>query len=89
MDYGKLDASLAMAVDAEGRDPDTRELDVSVRLAGPLSDAQRQQLRAFGIGGEDAGRTVLTGTVSRQDVESLAGQPWVVSLTLSAQRRPM
>ncbi|MEU7553683.1 hypothetical protein AB0B01_15260 [Streptomyces sp. NPDC044571] len=89
MDYGKLDASLAMAVDAEGRDAQVRELPVSVRLTGPLSEAQREQLRGCGVDGDDAGRTILTATLSRRDVEILADQPWVLFLTLSAQRRPL
>lgn len=89
MDYGKLDASLAMAVEAEGRDPQARELPVSVRLTGPLSDAQHEQLHGFGIDGDNAGRTVVTGTLSRRDVETLADQPWVLSVTLSTERRPM
>ncbi len=89
MDYGKLDAALAMAVDAEGRDPGARDLVVFVRLTGPPSDEQRTRLRALGVDGTDAARTVLTATLSRQEVETLTDQPWVQSLTLSAQRRPV
>ncbi|MET9512389.1 hypothetical protein ABZX62_28785 [Streptomyces flavidovirens] len=88
MDYQKLDTSLALAVDAEGRAPDARDLSVLVRLVAPPSDVQLEQLQGAGVDSAAAGRTVVTGTLSRRDVETLSGQPWVLSLTLSAQRRP-
>ncbi|MGW7054540.1 hypothetical protein [Streptomyces sp. NPDC054888] len=88
MDYRKLDPSLAVAVDAEGRAPDVRDLSVLVRLEAPPSDSQLAQLRSAGVEGAGAGRTVLTGTLSRRDVETLSGRPWVLSLFLSASRRP-
>ncbi|MGX1885124.1 hypothetical protein [Streptomyces sp. NPDC055287] len=88
MDYRKLDTSLALAVDAEGRAPESRDLSVLVRLTAPPSDVQLAQLHGAGVRSAVPGRTVVTGTLSRRDVETLSGQPWVLSLTLSARRRP-
>ncbi|MEV6318462.1 hypothetical protein [Streptomyces sp. NPDC051776] len=90
MDYTKLDASLALAVDDASGDPDVRRLAVIVRLAAPASGPQAERLRSAGIDTREAGeRTVLTGVLSVSDVESLSGQPWVVSLSLSARRHPL
>ncbi|GAA3368220.1 hypothetical protein GCM10020367_05690 [Streptomyces sannanensis] len=89
MDYRKLDASLAAAIDAKESAPDARELSVLVRLAEPPSAAQLEQLRGSGVDGAAPGRTVQTGTLSRRDVEALSAQTWVLSLTLSAARRPL
>ncbi|MEU8779144.1 hypothetical protein [Streptomyces sp. NPDC048606] len=91
MDYGKLDAALSLAVDAEGRDPAARDLSVLVRLTQRPSPEQWQRLRGAGVEGADGegpDRTVLTGTLSRRDVESLSAEPWVHSLSLSGSRRP-
>ncbi|UQX04398.1 hypothetical protein [Streptomyces sp. RerS4] len=91
MDYQKVDPALGIAMDAEGRDPSARDLTVLVRLTEPPSPDQLEQLRRAGVesaSGPDVARTVLTGTLSREDVETLADQPWVRSLSLSATRRP-
>ncbi|MER5728381.1 hypothetical protein ABT084_08505 [Streptomyces sp. NPDC002138] len=89
MDYRKLDAALGRAVGAGGGHPGTRDLLVLVRLTEPPSDEQLEQLRQAGVNGTDTRRTVLTGTLSRQDVETLSEQPWVLSLSLSGSRRPL
>ncbi|MGW6982165.1 hypothetical protein ACWGE1_22465 [Streptomyces sp. NPDC054932] len=88
MDYRKLDASLAMAIDAPGRSPQARDLLVLVRLTEPPSPDRLEQLGNRGVDSAVGGGTVLTGTLSREDVEALSDQPWVHSLTLSATRSP-
>ncbi|WP_369779986.1 hypothetical protein [Streptomyces sp. R33] len=89
MDYRKLDASLAMAVDAQDRAPQDRDMLVLVRLTQPPSSAQLEQLSSRGVDSPAVpGRTVLTGMLSREDVETLCDQPWVLSLALSATRSP-
>ncbi|MEW2373706.1 hypothetical protein AB0940_30705 [Streptomyces sp. NPDC006656] len=89
MDYRKLDAALGRAVGAAEGDPGVRDLLVLIRLTEPPSPAQLDELRRAGVGGTDTGRTILTGTLSRQDVETLSEQPWVRSLSLSGSRRPL
>lgn len=89
MDYRKLDAALGRAVGAGDGDPATRNLLVLVRLTEPPSEGQLEQLRQAGVNGTGSGRTVLTGTLSRQDVETLSEQPWVLSLSLSGSRHPL
>ncbi|MCX4670619.1 hypothetical protein OG453_28670 [Streptomyces sp. NBC_01381] len=89
MDYRKLDSSLAMAIDAEGRVPQARDMLVLVRLTEPPSPPQLEHLQSRGVDSAAApGRAVMTGTLSREDVETLSEQPWVLSLTLSATRNP-
>ncbi|MEV5731286.1 MULTISPECIES: hypothetical protein [Streptomyces] len=89
MDYGKLDASLAAAVDAEGGDPEARDLLVTVLLERAPTDEQRETLRGAGVDAGAADRTVVTGTLSRRGVERLSHEPWVRSLALSSRRRPL
>lgn len=89
MDYRKLDSSLAMAVDAENRAPQARDMLVLVRLTEPPQPSQLELLQSRGVDSAAApGRTVVTGTLSREDVETLSAQPWVLSLSLSATRNP-
>ncbi|MGW7439881.1 hypothetical protein [Streptomyces sp. NPDC054849] len=90
MDYGKLDASLAAEVDTPGLEPTDRGLLVILRLAHPPNGAEQEILRGAGVDVDDAGagRTIATASLSRQQVETLSGQPWVVSLALSSKRRP-
>ncbi|MEV4195150.1 hypothetical protein [Streptomyces toxytricini] len=87
MDYGKLDAALARAVDEEDRDAHARDLDVLVRLGAPPTPDQRERLLAFDI--EGGGRTDVTATLSRHGIEALADLPWVRSIALAAERGPM
>ncbi|MEW1638112.1 hypothetical protein AB0469_29125 [Streptomyces sp. NPDC093801] len=89
MDYRKLDAALGRALGAGDVDPAARDLLVLVRLTEPPSEGQLEQLRRAGVNAAGTGRTVLTGTLSRQDVETLSDQPWVLSLSLSGSRRPL
>ncbi|MFF8279611.1 hypothetical protein ACF05T_26410 [Streptomyces lateritius] len=88
MDYGKLDAPLAAEVDAPGLEPTERRLLVILRLAHPPNAAEQEVLRGAGVDDAGAGRTIVTGSLSRQQVETLSGQPWVLSLALSSKRRP-
>lgn len=88
VDYGKLDASLAAEVDAPDREPTARSLLVILRLAHPPSGAEREVLRGAGVNDDGAGRTIVTASLSRQQVETLSAQPWVLSLALSTKRRP-
>ncbi|NWF24873.1 hypothetical protein HW130_01115 [Streptomyces sp. PKU-EA00015] len=89
MDYGKLDVSLAAAVDTSSGDPDARNLLVTVHLHGVPTAAQRGVLRDTGVEAPSPDRTVATGTVSRRGVENLSHEPWVRSLSLSSTRRPL
>ncbi|MFF1341627.1 hypothetical protein ACFVYT_27535 [Streptomyces sp. NPDC058290] len=89
VDYRKLDAALRRAVGAGDGDRAARDLLVLVRLTQPPSEEQLEQLLLAGVNGTGTGRTVLTGTLSRQDVETLSEQPWVLSLSLSGSRRPL
>ncbi|MFB9392415.1 hypothetical protein ACFPM3_19805 [Streptomyces coeruleoprunus] len=88
MDYGKLDASLAAAVNAAGSDPEARNLLVMVLLEQAPTEAQREVLRGAGLDAPNPDRRIVTGALSRRGVEELSHEPWVRSLALSSTRRP-
>ncbi|MGW6704506.1 hypothetical protein ACWGDE_06405, partial [Streptomyces sp. NPDC054956] len=79
---------LAAEVDAPGLEPTERGLLVILRLSHPPDAAEQEALRDAGVNDTGTGRTIVTATLSRQQVETLSQQPWVVSLALSTKRRP-
>ncbi|WP_331766254.1 hypothetical protein [Embleya sp. NBC_00896] len=88
MDYAKLDAPLAQAIDADG-DPGTRVLPVIIRLTGPARGPEHDILRGHGVEPPEGDRTVATATLSADDIGALSDRPWVLALTLSARRHPL
>lgn len=89
MDYGKLDARLASAVEEAARAPESRSLVVILRLTGTPSDQEVARLREAGVEASSSAATVVTGVLSRRDVDELSEEPFVMSLSLSGRRRPM
>lgn len=89
MDYGKLDARLASAVEEAARAPESRSLVVILRLTGTPSDREVARLREAGVEAPPSAATVLTGVLSPRDVDELSEEPFVMSLSLSGRRRPM
>lgn len=86
VDYSKLDAALAAAMEASGAQP---ELTVSVRTCRPLDDAEQQEARSLGVRGVVAGRTIFSATIDRQTAIKLTEKPWVQRLSLARELRPL
>ena len=86
MDYRKLDAALASAFEVTGAA--TTRFPVFVRINPAFKEAAEPVLRHFGI---DAGQgsSILTADLSRDQIDQLADQGWVISIRLGRTARPL
>ena len=88
MDYAKLDAALACAVEAS-KQPDSRTLQVFIHTDATPTDEQRLFLQRVGVASAALGKRIMTATLSPRAVEQIAGEQWVRYLRLgSAVRSP-
>ena len=88
MDYDKLDADLAAELD-EVAEANEATLPVFVHIDQPSGPEQEAFLKQLGVGGEIAGRAVLTADLSRRAIDELSRQSWVRYLKLSRKLRPL
>ena len=86
MNYQKLDAALATAVE-DVRDPDERVLEVFIHVTPALGPAEIAFLEKLGVSGAIAGRQIITATLSARAVAELSDQSWVRYLMLSKKLR--
>jgi hypothetical protein len=86
MNYKKLDAGLAMAVN-QVENPQLPSLVVFIRTNQPLDDSALAFLETLGIKGVTQVKEVFTATVSISAISQLSEQPWVQSLQLSQKLR--
>jgi hypothetical protein len=86
MDYQKLDSALASALsDVEGAEEP--RLVVFLHAKRPLTDDERSELEAIGIGDDVKDRQLFTATLSPRAIEALSDKPWVKSMKLSSKLR--
>jgi hypothetical protein len=86
MDYRKIDAALAAALD-EVQDPEERALSVFIHTTHVPDTAEAELLQNLGIGGVTGGRQVFTATLSARAIGELSEQPWLRYMRLSARLR--
>ena len=86
MDYRKIDAALAAALD-EVKDPERRALLVFIHTAHAPGDAEVAFLEDLGVGGVMGGRQVFTATLSARAIGELSDQPWLRYMKLSRRLR--
>lgn len=86
MDYQKMDAALAAALD-DVRDPEERALLVFIHTAHAPVDTEAAFLEDLGVGGVTGGRQVFTATLSPRAVAELSDQPWLQYMKLSRRLR--
>jgi len=86
MDYQKLDAALAAALDEVG-DPEERALSVFIHTAHAPADTEATFLEDIGVGGVTNERQVFTATLSARAVAELSDQPWLQYMKLSRRLR--
>ncbi len=86
MDYQKMDAALAAALD-DVRDPEERVLSVFIHTAHAPVDAEAAFLEDLGVGGVTGERRVFTATLSARAVAELSDQPWLRYMKLSRRLR--
>lgn len=86
MNYQKLDAGLAMALN-DVQNPEERNLVVFI-YTKPASDAAAVAfLENLGVSGATSGKHIFTATLSANAVSQLSDQPWVQYLKLSQRLR--
>lgn len=88
MDFSKLDAALAGALDPQPREP--REWPEA--MADPKllvfvhvqpDDVDRRELTRLGVRAESITGNVATATLSPEQIDELSEQPWVRQIRLS------
>jgi hypothetical protein len=88
MNYQKLDAALAMALN-DVQNLEERSFVVFIHTE-PVPDAAAAAfLESLGVSGLTSGRDVFTTTLSANAVSQLSDQPWVQYLKLSQKLRPL
>ncbi|PLZ99035.1 hypothetical protein CEN50_08835 [Fischerella thermalis CCMEE 5268] len=87
MNYKKLDAALAMALN-QVQDPDERSLVVFIHTQ-PVADNSNAAaiLENLGISGITENKDVFSATLSVNEIAKLSEQPWVQYLKLSQKLR--
>jgi hypothetical protein len=86
MDYHKIDAALAAALD-EVPDPEERSLAVFIHTTHTPGQAEAAFLERLGVRGISGTRHVFTATLSPSAIAELSEQPWLRYLRLSRQMR--
>lgn len=86
MDYRKLDAALAAALD-DVQNPEERAFTIFIHTTHAIDTAQAAFLEGLGVSGVRGGRQMFTATLSARAVAELSDQPWVQYLTLSRKLR--
>jgi hypothetical protein len=89
MDYAKLDAGLAAALDDLEGESEEDNLHVFIHAKRPLGTVEAEFLNRRGIDGGEADAQILTATVSPKVLDELSEQPWVKFLRLSRVLRPL
>jgi hypothetical protein len=86
MDYDKIDASLAVALD-EAKNPEERLLSVFIQTTQGVDPVATDFLKEIGVKGATEGRKIFTAKLSPHAVEALTKQPWVRYVKLSQKMR--
>lgn len=82
MNYQKLDAALAMALN-DVSDPQQPSLAVFIHTEPVLDSAATAVLENSGINGVTSGKDIFTATLSPNTISQLSEQSWVKYLKLS------
>jgi hypothetical protein len=88
MNYEKLDASLSAAV-SEQPLSDEPNLSVLVRTLTPPDAEQQREMQRLGVYGVSPTGRVFSAQLSAQAVAQLSEKPWVRSLSLAQELRPL
>ncbi len=83
MNYQKLDAALAMALN-EVQDPEERNLTIFIHTK---ADADTALLQNLGVSDITENKDVLTATLSPNTISQLSEQSWIQHLKLSQKLR--
>jgi hypothetical protein len=86
MNYQKIDAAMAAALE-ECQGKEDMALEVFIHMIRPADEAMARFVRKLGISETIVGRSIVTGTLTVQEVDLLTEQPWVRFLRLSQRLR--
>ena len=86
MDYRKIDAALAAALD-ETQDPEERSLAVFIHTTHAPRHGEAALLEELGVSGVGGRRQIFTATLSPRAIGELSEQPWLRHLRLSQRLR--
>lgn len=86
MDYRKIDAALAAALDGV-QDPDERALVVFIHTMNAPDPSAATFLKELGVRGIGGQRRVFTATLSPRAIAELSEQPWLRFMRLSQRLR--
>jgi hypothetical protein len=86
----KLDAALSMELGRadKGNSADAGPLEVTVRLAAPLSTGEAKEATALGVQ-VDTQHTIFTCRLNPTALKELAKKPFVSQISLSREMRPL
>ncbi|WGV24504.1 hypothetical protein [Halotia branconii] len=87
MNYQKLDAALAMALNNNAQTQQTQGLDVFINTESVLEPAATTVLENLGINDVNSGKDMFTAKLSPTAISQLSEQPWVKYLKLSQNLR--
>jgi hypothetical protein len=85
VDYSKIDAALASALNTEGGGQETYV--VFIHTTQPPGPAESALLAKHGV--SIGSGKILTASLSRPAIEEMSEQPWVRALRLSTKLRPL
>jgi hypothetical protein len=88
MNYRKLDAALATALQQPPA-PHERALSVFIHTERPPAPGEAEILESNGVRAGAGGRCIFTAMLSPRAIDELSEQPWVRSLRLATQLRPL
>jgi len=86
MDYRKVDASLAQAIEHPTRS--AGRLPVFLRTRAPLPEDAVKELQQLGVPKPGPGEAILTAELSLSAVAALSDRPWVISIRSGRRLRP-
>ncbi|MEA5505656.1 hypothetical protein VB735_21595 [Halotia wernerae UHCC 0503] len=86
MNYQKLDAALAMALN-NAQAPEAQGLEVFIHTESGLEPIATTVLESLGINDVSSGKDMFTAKLSPTAISQLSEQPWVKYLKLSQNLR--
>ena len=86
MDYQKIDAALAAALE-EIQDPKQQAFAVFIRTVHAPNHTEAEFLEELGVRGVGGQRQVFTATLSAHAIGELSDQPWLQYVKLSRRLR--
>jgi hypothetical protein len=89
VDYGTVNLGLRRALESPPKGGDDATLPIFIELADPPTEDQIAVLHEAGVTSSVEGLDIITAELTREGIELLSEQPWVMALTLSGNLRSL